>query len=439
MPVSVRPRRASSPITSRAVLLWTLLACAIIQTASATFFVGDFETPNVSTRIATNLAADRGYVVWTTAEPEVLAAHGPLRAYQLPGEPLYLAAAFRFLPQAWHAYLHVPVTVLLVAVTTSLACTIGGPAFGLLAGAFATLDPFVLAHGPVWDDTFMAAGFEWLVIALLARRFARATGTTAAATSRRSVGGDRWVPVAIAAASAAAAATRLQSQIILAGIALVVMAAPAFRAIRKDGWLIAASVAAVVAAWGARNFLVLGVVLFGSTHDGLGLLHANHPGARESLVSSGVIQTNTDLRVPPGLDEVAVNQFFRAQAMAYLSSHPGDALRTAVTKMAVSLTGLDLSAPLISRRNIVALTSAATLIALAVAGMRKFADLCRGMAAGRLILSAMAIVIGATALMLAIGPAGLRYRISLLPVLCLAAAAALTPRHAPPQSRSSPA
>jgi hypothetical protein len=247
------------------------------------------------------------------------------------------------------------------------------------------------------------------------------------------------VPLAIAAASAAAAATRLQSQIILAGIALVVVAAPAFRAIRKDGWLIAASVAAVVAAWGARNFLVLGIVFFGSTHDGLGLLHANHPGARASLVSSGVIQTNTDLRVPTGLDEVEVNQFFRAQALAYLSAHPGDALLTAVTKMGVSLTGVDPSAPFVSRRNIVALTSAATMIALALAGRRKFGELCRGLAGGLLILSAVGMVIVATALMLAIGPAGLRYRISLLPVLCLAAAAALTPRHAPPQTRSSPA
>jgi hypothetical protein len=410
-----------------------VIACAILQTVSATFFVRNFETPNVSTRIATNLAAGRGYVVWTAVEPEVIAAHGPLRAYQLPGEPLYLAAGFKLLPRTWHRYLHVPVTVLLVAVTTSLACTVGGPTFGLLAGAFATLDPFVLAHGPVWDDTFMAAALEWLVIALLAGRLTRAAETTATAVW------GRWVPIAIAVASAAAAATRLQSQIVLGCLALVVVTLPAFRTIRRDGWLVAVSVAATVGAWGARNFLVLGVVLFGSSHDGLALLHANHPAARQSLVSSGVTQTDADLRVPPGLDELEVNQFFRAQAIAYLASHPGDAVHTAVTKTAVSLTGLNLSAPLASRRNLVALTSAATMIALAIAGIRRLVALCRGIAAGRLILPAAGVVIGATALMLAIGPAGLRYRVSLLPVLSLAATAALTSRRESRQSPTSPA
>jgi hypothetical protein len=430
-------RRAMSA-TRPTLLLWVIAACALLQTASATYFVHDFETPNVSTRVAANLAAGRGYVVWTPDEPEVIAAHGPLRAYQLPGEPLYLAAGFRLLPRSWHPYLHVPIAVLLVAATTGVACMAGGRALGLLAAALMALDPFVLAHGAVWDDTFMAAALEWLVIALLARRLETARAAEDTAAPRPHAASRGWILFAIATASAAAAATRLQSQIILAGLAMVIVVTPAFRFIRREGWVIASAVAAVVGAWAARNFLVLGVLLFGSTHDGLALLHANHPQARASLVRTGVTQTDADLQAPRGLDEVTVNRFFRAQAIRYIAANPGDAFQTAVMKTAVSLTGLNLSVPLASRRNVVALTSTLLMMALALAGMRRFAGLCRGAESGRLILVAAVIVAGATALMLAIGPAGLRYRISLLPVLCLAAAAALVPRRETPRSQSSP-
>ena len=149
-----------------------ILALALItQLLSAAFLVRDFTSPNAASVIATSIV-ERGEFA-ARAWPRVARApdggEAPLRAYHLPAEPVLLAMAHRLLPAALTPYIHVPITTLFVFAVASLGWLSGGRRVGFLAGIFAALDPFVLAHGPVWDDAFLAAAMEWTVFALLLR------------------------------------------------------------------------------------------------------------------------------------------------------------------------------------------------------------------------------------------------------------------------------
>jgi hypothetical protein len=137
------------------VLLIVLTSCLAVQIVSATVQRRSFETPNSATMIARSMVAKGEFEV------------AGLRAWQLPAEPLYLAAGLAALPDALWRYLHVPVVVAFVAAITVAATAVGGPAVGLTAGLLATLDPFVVVHGPVWDDVMLAGALEWTAFALL--------------------------------------------------------------------------------------------------------------------------------------------------------------------------------------------------------------------------------------------------------------------------------
>src|SRR5262245_6751213 len=98
--------RRTSPVGARAGLVRTLtlvgvLACGL-QTISATLQQRSFETPNTSTETAETLVRSGEYALGPLSE-----FPGSPRAYQLPGEPLYLAAGFLLLPPAAWRYLHV--------------------------------------------------------------------------------------------------------------------------------------------------------------------------------------------------------------------------------------------------------------------------------------------------------------------------------------------
>src|SRR5437016_13166250 len=93
---------AKSP---KLVLLVVGLVCLATEMSSATWLVRDFETPNASTRIARHLVETGEY-----GTPGAMS----LRAFQLPGEPFYLAAGLRILPVPQQRYLHLPIALLLV-------------------------------------------------------------------------------------------------------------------------------------------------------------------------------------------------------------------------------------------------------------------------------------------------------------------------------------
>ena len=79
---------------------------------------------------------------------------------------------------------------------------VGGQVVGLLTGALATFDPFVLVHGPVWDDAFLGAALEWTIFAVLVR------GLASAGQSRLNSSQTMGVASLIAAAAATAALTK---------------------------------------------------------------------------------------------------------------------------------------------------------------------------------------------------------------------------------------
>ena len=409
--------------------MFTVVAlCALaLQLISASVRTRSFETPNRATDIARNLAERGEYAaaMWrTTPDATGRVVGAPLRAYILPGEPLYLAAGFRWLPASLHRYLHVPVTVLLVLATAAMGFLIGGRAMALATGALAAFDPFVVVHGPVWDDTFLAAALEWSVLAFLLSRFTNA---------RAEIGLMPLVLLAIAAGFAAV--TRLQSQVLLGLIALAAMALPRLKPIRRTGFAIAAGIVLAVSAWGFRNFLVLGVFLLGTSHDGQTLLHGNHPRAREALFETGLTQTYAEMSVPDGLAEIEENRVFRDRGLDYLMSQPVEASITAALKTAVSLTGLDLSRPLLNLRNLATLLPNVSLWLLAGWGVRRWWRLQKAPLDARatFLCLTLSVVTLVTLGMLAIGPVGLRYRISLAPVLYLFAAfgvLAIRRRHA---------
>src|SRR6185503_19533602 len=91
--------------------------CLAVQLISATVLVRDFHSPNAATMIATSVAERGAFAVhaWPRTARTPAGDEEPLRAYQLPAEPLFLAAGFRLLPGALTPYLHVPVAVLFVA------------------------------------------------------------------------------------------------------------------------------------------------------------------------------------------------------------------------------------------------------------------------------------------------------------------------------------
>src|SRR5258708_15108055 len=137
--------------------------CLALQLA-AVRFVPSFETPNASLLIARNLAEHGSYgcnVCWSRLHgPDAGSEQGPLRMFHLPGEPLLLAASFRFLPPPVLHYIHIPVTVLLLMTAVYWGLKLGGAAVAITTGVVASLQPFILLHGPVWDDTFLSAALE---------------------------------------------------------------------------------------------------------------------------------------------------------------------------------------------------------------------------------------------------------------------------------------
>jgi hypothetical protein len=372
----------------------------------------------VSREIAEHFVATGDYAV------------GGARAYHLPGEPLLIAAGLR-LPPALRPYLHLPVVLLFVGSVTATAFAVLGPRVATFAGGLAALDPFVVAHGPVWDDAMLAASLEWLVIALLVSALPSQRGETL------TLGPVPVTRVLAGLAAAGAAVTRIHSQWLLAGLAIITWSRPRFAAARGTAAMVALGAALAVGAWGWRNTSAVGAFVTGSTHDGKTFFESTYATARGAILTHGVAQHFEAGQIPPPAlnpvgGEVAMNRFFMAEAWAYIASHPIDVTITAVFKTMVSMTGVDFGRPLTSPRNLVGVASNLALVSAALAGLVAWRrHPASGTDRGRLVSTAALTMAATTLTLLAAGPVGLRYRLSLAGFLYLAAALALHIRFRP--------
>ena len=381
------------------------------QALSAAFAVRSFESPNTASLIAGQLAETGRYEVpnWYRAQDaNAGAAAAPLRAYHLPGEVIYLASAFRVVPRALWPFLHVPVTALLVFTIAAVGLAIGGRTVALFAGLAASVDPFMLAHGPVWDDVFLGAALAWAVFAIVLTASSSGAGQPALRSWRVWIAG---------ACAGWAAITRAEFELVLALVAVGLLLRPKWRPLRAFGAAILVGVVVASAAWAVRNASVLGRVVLGSTHDGVTLYESNSAHASDAISKFGEAG-GTGLYYEPrtfaaraASGEVDANQAFLRDAIGYGVAHPVAVAGTSVFKLAVSLSGIDLGQPIGRVRNLAALARCAVLLVLGALGLWRWQR--RSIAAGEtpfgLVLAATSI---ATCGVLLAGPVGERYWIA---------------------------
>ena len=389
--------------------------CVALQVASATWLVNEFDTPNASTTVARSLATGGRYAVavrgrlWGPSSPH---ARDSLRYFVLPGEPLYLAASFRVLPEPLHRYIHLPVTALLIASVTAFAAAMGGARLAIATAIVASVEPFVVVHGPVWDDTFLAAALQWSVLALLATVLHRKR----APRSRQAAGGIAAAAVAIGAA----AVVRGDVPLFVGLLVLVAWRTPAFRALRWPVVYCAVASAAALMAWGARNHAVVGSFALGSSHDGITLWESNGPYTSAALERGQVMMLSgqpdlmedlwSDTRV---MSEPEANRYYSKRALQYVAAHPIKELQLMARKAFFTLTGLRPELPLASPRNLVGVAS--NIITFLLAGIGIGALLQDRQQARRIrpfLLMLLPLVLTGVVAVL-IGPIGMRYRIAI--------------------------
>lgn len=406
------------------ILLRVAACCLVLQTVSASLQTRDLRT--FSTSVAEQFVRS-GELGW-----------GPLRAYVLPGEALYLAAGFQVLPASMWRYLHVPVVVLLVTSVAAAALVIGGPTFGLWTGIVASLDPFVLWHGPVWDEAFLDAALDWCLFALLAGMLAHSASRLGARAL------DRRLLVLLAALAGLAAVTRTQSQLVLVALAAAVTVVPRFRPLRPAGLAMLAGLVLSLGAWGARNAVVLGSFHVGSTHDGKTLFESNCAYTRDGIRRLGVVGgfmqhcSPEQVERARGLGELEGDTQLRRDALAYMAANPGDVATTGLFKLMISTTGFDFRSAPLGWRNLGAAVSSAVTLTLGVAGLWRLVRHARRSPPVDLFVCAGLLTAAVTLMMLIVGPTGLRYRMTLTGFLYVGAGALLGARRliAEPRRRS---
>lgn len=392
----------------------------------ARFLVTSFDTPNVSVEIARNLAANGTYVCnecGTRLYGPISPGEKPLRMFLLPGEPLYLAACFRYLPDSLLRYIQLPFTVLLVLAASYVAQKLAGTLISVLVGVLATLEPFFVLHGPVWDDTFLGAALVWAIFALLFAALDDARGSVAAWRRPLRVG-------LIVVLAGYASITRFSSALVLLAVGLTILVLRQLRPIRIEGLAAIAAVGLALTAWGCRNYSVFGQFAIGSSHDGISFWESVYPSAREALLTRGQTERLNDERMQDdfartsSMGELDANRYFLRRAVGYVLAEPADVARTAVVKIGVGLLGLKMEEPLLSARNLVAGLSNSILLILAAFGAGTLQ-----LSAGRPQRMLWRCVAGSSLLVFvalsAFGPVGLRYRVGLEPVLWILASCCL--------------
>jgi hypothetical protein len=370
--------------------------CLIVQMLSATLQNRSLETPNAATWLAQTLVTEGRY------------AYGDLRALQLPGESIYLAAGFTAVPEPLWRYLHVPVIVLFVTAVATIGQMIGGPRLALFAGATATFDPYIIRHGPVWDDTLLAAALEWTVFVVLIGTMSNFAGPAKF--------GRSMLPVVLGLA-AIASMTRALSQVLFIAVACIAIAYPLLRPLRRTAMAILLGVVIAVGGWGVRNANVLGTFFIGSSHDGEVLFKSNCAYTRQGIRELGVVGTfmhecsATEAAHALSLSELDFDRQLREYALAYMVSNPIESAKTAAFKVAVSLSGFNFALSPLAPRNLLTVMTSLLTVSLGSFGLFLLSRR-RQKSPSLQVLLILCLTTGAlTLLMLAVGPTGVRYRI----------------------------
>jgi hypothetical protein len=414
------------------------LAIQLVSAARRSTYV----MPNAALVIASNVADSGRYEggSWLRLKGTLVPTDPPLRSYHLPGEPLYLAAGLALHRPSVFAYWHVPVAVLLIVAAAAAAGALFGPEGALVAGVIAAVDPLMAVHGPVYDDTFLGAALFWFVVAVLLRRWADVHPGEPTGQATSGFVSD----VAVLVAAGWAAVTRSEALIALVGLTLCCLALPSLRSLRRLGAAVGIGLLLAVGTWTARNAIVQGHLLIGSSHDGITLWESNEAHAPQALALGQVDGLSADPAIVGAIwrqtvarDEVGANRVFVRAAVQDMAAHPLRVAAFAARKVATSITGVRPELPLLAARNVVSILATALLIVMAALGwsrqrrrrpdeVRAFGadagDLPRqgaGIAAMLLALEALGV--------LALGPVGVRYWVIWRPVLWVMAGLAVVP------------
>lgn len=404
------------------VPLLATLVFLVTQAISAVWVAKSLEPPNAAGLIARQLAHSGEFscpVCGTRLYGRGGGIDTTVRMFQLPALPLYLAAAFRYAPEALLRFLQLPFNALLVFASTWMAQRLAGPVVAAMAGAIAIFEPFVFVHGPVWDDTFSGAALTWAVFAILL-----------AALGERPARPGRLALVALLAGAAALMRTSSQLLLLLVGSAGLVLRP--LRPIRLEALAAIAGVVLALSAWGYRNYLVMGHFEVGDTHSGISFWESVYPSARESLLTQGQVENLNDERMQDdfaktsSLGELGAHRYFLHRAVQYILAHPLDVAWTAVVKIGVGLLGLKTTESFWSLRNVVSWSSNLVLFALAAWGILAWPAIDSGYRTlWVLIVSATLLLQG---VFMVLGPVALRYRMDFEPILWMLAAAGLAQR-----------
>jgi hypothetical protein len=416
-------------VTTRWVLVAVALLTFVIQLVSASTGPDKtYSSLNAAQEIAGNLAWKGRYEGgnWVRLKGVVRPQDPPLRAFNLPGYVWYAAAMWRAFPWA-HRYIQIPVVVTLTVAVAATAALLGGPTLGLLSGLIAALDPFIVVHGPVWDDAVFGTALLWVIFAIAIHRWRR---------DRDTDNTDVWAQdILVGVLAGLAALTRTEAQAIVLALAVLVWILPALRPLRRTSLLATAGVVIALTAWGIRNEGAIGAFHTGSTHDGVTLWESNNAFSRRALAQGQVdhLWLDSSLMLPywsqtAAMTEAGADAYFRHAAAGYIASHPGDIALTSLDKLAVSLSGVRPEQPLRDSRNVVSVAYDAVLIlltAIAVAQLARAPRLPTRMTLLQVLAIVTIVVIG----LLLIGPAGIRYWLTLRAAMwTLTAVTLLQPR-----------
>jgi len=399
-----------APLTTVRILAIIATLSIATQVASANWLVHVFRTPNASALIAKNWLSTGAY--WGGSERMWGKGNGDhvVRAFQLPGEPLFLAAMFKVLPEYLHKYVHVPIMAMLICALTLVAKQWAGARAALVTGLVATFHPFVALHGVVWDDAFLATALLWTVIAIVCYRGDRSP--------------DRpLVLLSVAFLSGAAAVTRADCQVILLALGATFLFLPKTKSMRATCVAAIAGIALVLVVWGARNQLAVGSFVMGSTHDGITLWESNGPYSRAAVwqgqVEAFSYSSSTMAQHwarTAGMNEVQADAYYRNEAISYVVRHPGSVVQTGILKVFLSLLGIRPNESWHNLRNGVSILANLTVLLVALVGVwhppRKEQLPLRTL---RLILCLT--ISGVVGALLMLGPIGFRYCLPLEGVL----------------------
>ena len=389
--------------------LRALALCALLQVIAALWWVNEFESPNAATRIAESLAQTGNYLAdfgWRLRGGESTDL-SPLRMFHQPGEVLYQAAGFKLLPNVLWRFLHLPIVLLLVGAITWCARHFFGTVVAGITGLLASIHPFLLLHGPVWDDAFTASALCWAAMGIVLKL---------TRTDRQRPAYWYWC-AALFGIAGLAAITRLQSSWIILTLASGSLAIPRMRSMRIPLCIAATGTLIFLGTWALRNYFISGQWVIGSTHDGITLWESNYPHALDSLATGQVSYLNEDymhdqFSVTARLTEWEADSYFKTIAIDYVLQHPLSTLQAGLLKLGVTISGMRPELPLQDTRNLVALLVNTLLLSASVVATRLVdwkqwpIDKCCFAIFGIVSLAAV-IVLGI------LGPAGWRYRMDI--------------------------